>query len=270
MSNLGHTWYPKDWWNSKTYYRLKKHGVVIRYAYREILDYLYMEGGESPLDKDEIEDRFDIKFTGSEYDILKKEFIIEDGIWTHESINSRLRKAVAARKNGSLGGRPRKDNEAVNEAVVSSNEAVIFDNEAIVGQHERPMNVEGKPKKPTEITQKNPPYKLNKSKLNKNESECVHTHDEIMMFEKFQKWVKENTPTLNRMNSPLTIAEYLKLKQKFTPAVLTDVMFAMENKPTLVKNYKSTYRTINTWCKMRTEPQQSNSSPLTIDNLKIE
>lgn len=108
-----------------------------------------------------------------------------------------------------------------------------------------------------------------KGKGKEKEKLSVHTHDEILMFEKFQQWAKTNTPSLNRMKAPLTIDEYLKLKNKFPPKVLTDVMFAMENKPNLVKNYKSTYRTINTWCNMRTDTQQSNSSPLTIDNLKI-
>lgn len=260
MQKLGHTWYPKDWWNSKTYYRLKKHPVVLRYAYREILDYLYTEKGQSTLDKEEIQDRFHIELSDQEFEILKAEFIIEDEIWTHESINSRLKKANSSRENGRLGGRPKKDNEGTNN-----------EDEGFICEDGNPINATKEPKKPKKITHENPPYKLNKKETKIKEKVSVHTHDEILMFEKFQTWVKANTPSLNRMKVPLTIDEYLKLKNKFSPKVLTDVMHAMENKPTLVKNYKSTYRTINTWCNMRNDSPAAEikTIPLKLENLKI-
>lgn len=247
MNKLGHTWYPKDWWTSKTYRRLKKQkeGVLLRYAYREILDYLYTEGGSSELDQEEIEDRFDLTFSKESFQLLENEFVIEDGIWTHETVNVRLRKANVSRENGKKGGRPKKQVEDEN----SSTESV--------------ENQEEKPRKP----KKKPAFKkkVNKSKL----KESKYSAEELQQYQKLQSWIKQFTPSLNRMKKPLTIEEYFKLKSKFPAKLLTEKMKAMENKPKLVSTYKSTYATLCNWCKRSLEDDKSKegNTSVQVDNL---
>lgn len=89
------------------------------------------------------------------------------------------------------------------------------------------------------------------------ESAKSHTHSqsEIDLFEKLQVWINKNTPRINQMKQPLTIEEYLKLKDKYSKEVITNVLIAMQNRADLLKKYVSANLTINNWA------QRENGTP---------
>ena len=108
MGKLGYTWYPQDWWTSKTFKRLKRFPMV-RYAIRELFDLMYKEGEPVEMNREYLADDFNIELSDKEYQKLM-EFITvnEDGKWWIDSIKKRLTKAESARENGKKGGRPKK------------------------------------------------------------------------------------------------------------------------------------------------------------------
>lgn len=109
MTQLGYTWYPKDWFISNTRKRLKRYPLV-RYALRELYDLMYIESGPIEMNKDFLFDDLDIALTDNEYDKLLEYIEIQpDGKWWINNIRHRLSKAEAARENGKKGGRPPKE-----------------------------------------------------------------------------------------------------------------------------------------------------------------
>lgn len=104
MSNLGFTFYPKDWWTSDTFFDLSP---VERYFYLECIFMMYVNGGSIASNKTLVERRLGSTISDNVWlKIVDKMIQTEDGQLTHESVNSRLRKANAARENGKSGGRP--------------------------------------------------------------------------------------------------------------------------------------------------------------------
>lgn len=119
---LGFTFYPKDWWTSDSFYNLDP---IERYIYLECLFVMYQNDGYLKTQKTQMERRLSLQITDLQWANLTANFIIDDTeMFTHKSVNKRLRKAIANRQNGTKGGRPAKEN---------------------------------KPKKPNSETQKNPP-----------------------------------------------------------------------------------------------------------------
>lgn len=138
MSNLGFSFYPKDWWTSDTFYVLQP---FERYIYLEVLFMMYTNDGWIVNNKLNIERRL---FTTIRDEVWLKitDLMVKDGDQlTHKSINKRLRKTLANRENGKKGGRPKKE---LNSEDFSDVE---------------------KPKKPKKETQKNPPLEI-KYKVN--------------------------------------------------------------------------------------------------------
>lgn len=123
---LGFTFYPKDWWTSESYFELEP---IERYIYLECLFVMYSNDGFMKTQKTQMERRLSVSITEEQWVKITSKFLIEEGMFTHKSVNKRLRKAIANRKNGSKGGRPRKEE----------------------------VTQEEKPKKPKLKTQKNPP-----------------------------------------------------------------------------------------------------------------
>lgn len=121
MSQLGFTFYPKDWWFSDTFFELSP---IQRYIYLECLFLMYSNGGTMKIMKSHFENRIRMKVDEDDWKSVTEKFEIEDNEYTHISVNSRLRKQKANRENGKKGGRPPKDE---------------------------------KPKKPNSETQNNPP-----------------------------------------------------------------------------------------------------------------
>ena len=67
MAQLGYTWYPQDWWTSRTFKRLKKFPLV-RYALRELFDLMYKEGCPIEMNREFLEDDFNIDLSDKEFE----------------------------------------------------------------------------------------------------------------------------------------------------------------------------------------------------------
>lgn len=102
---LGFTFYPKDWWTSESYFELTP---IQRYYYLECLFIMYSNDGFMKTQKTQFENRIRTQVLQSDWDLVVDKFILDDGQFTHQSVNKRLRKAVANRENGKKGGRPPK------------------------------------------------------------------------------------------------------------------------------------------------------------------
>lgn len=104
LDKLGYTFYPKDWWTSATFFKLPPE---LRYLYLEIISMMYVNDGEWKADRLELHRRFGVDPMEKGWEILQGLFYVNDGVWTHPSVNKRLKKAIANRQNGQLGGRPK-------------------------------------------------------------------------------------------------------------------------------------------------------------------
>lgn len=132
---LGFTFYPKDWWTSDKFFNLEP---IERYIYLECLFIMYQNDGYLKTQKTQIEKRLTLKITDDQWENITEGFIIENNLFTHKSVNKRLKKAITNRINGSKGGRPPKDN---------------------------------KPKKPNLETQNNPPSERERERESEEEKE---------------------------------------------------------------------------------------------------
>jgi len=133
---LGFTFYPKDWWTSESYFELTP---IQRYYYLECLFIMYSNDGYMKTQKTQFENRIRTEVLQSDWDIIITKFDWLNDMYTHKSVNKRLRKAIANRENGKKGGRPPKEIQ--------------------------------EPKKPNNETQKNPPLESEREteiEINKN------------------------------------------------------------------------------------------------------
>lgn len=136
MSQLGFTFYPKDWWTSDSFFLLQP---FERYIYLECLFIMYSQDGWMSSNKLIVERRLGTTIKDEVWNKIKDLFISDGDLLTHKSVNSRMRKTLSNRENGKLGGRPKK--EEVTE--------------------------EEKPKKPNLETQKNPPSEIEEEREEK-------------------------------------------------------------------------------------------------------
>jgi hypothetical protein len=74
--------------------------------------------------------------------------------------------------------------------------------------------------------------------------------------EPWASWLVQNTPTVQRLKSPLTAEQWVKLVADFTEPLVQEVLLAMENKADLLKKYTSANLTAREWCSRR-HPQRS-------------
>lgn len=109
---LGFTFYPKDWWTSESYFELT---ALQRYYYLECLFIMYSNDGCMKTQKTQFENRTRTQVKTEDWEIVISKFKIEGDLFTHESVNKRLRKAIANRENGKKGGRPLKPKEPKKE-----------------------------------------------------------------------------------------------------------------------------------------------------------
>jgi len=111
MTQLGYTWYPKDWFTSSTRKRLKRFPLV-KYAIRELFDLMYMELAPIEMNREYLIDDLDIELSDDEYEKLMEHIEVQpDGKWWINSVKKRISKAESARENGKKGGRPKKTQE---------------------------------------------------------------------------------------------------------------------------------------------------------------
>lgn len=64
----------------------------------------------------------------------------------------------------------------------------------------------------------------------------------------FEKKMKERFPNIMKMEQPLTLEQAKKLKEKYDPDLLLNIMMQMDNYRPLVKKNISAYKTIINWC----------------------
>lgn len=129
MSQLGFTFYPKDWWTSDSFFLLQPYE---RYVYLECIFIMYSQDGWMSNNKMIVERRLCTTIKDEVWKKITSLFIEENGRLTHVSVNSRMRKTLANRENGTKGGRPKKSESDENK----------------------------KPKKPKVKTQNNPPLEI--------------------------------------------------------------------------------------------------------------
>jgi hypothetical protein len=79
------------------------------------------------------------------------------------------------------------------------------------------------------------------------------TEDQKTKFSGFQEWITKNAPTVNRMEKPFTIEEYVKLKEKFSADQIASLVTKMGNYKPLVKNNSSAYLTFLNWAEREWE-----------------
>ena len=129
MSQLGFTFYPKDWWTSDSFFLLQP---FERYIYLECLFMMYSNDGFISSNKMIVERRLGTTIKDEVWNKIADLMVKDNDQLTHKSVNKRLRKTLANRENGKKGGRPKDSENKSNK-----------ENE--------------KPKKPKKETQKNPP-----------------------------------------------------------------------------------------------------------------
>lgn len=88
--------------------------------------------------------------------------------------------------------------------------------------------------------------KEGKEEYNSKEN-CMYTLDPD--FQKLQKWMIENTPTVCQMKTQMTSENLKTLKSKYSSTVIAETLVEMENKLDLLKKYKSVYLTLHNWLK---------------------
>jgi len=109
MNSLGFTFYPQNWWDSDTFLDFPPE---LRYIYLEIIFKLYVEGGAWKVTQTRILKKFGVDVGEAGFKLLHDLFDVDDnGLWSHDSVKNRMKKAEAARENGKKGGRPKKTQE---------------------------------------------------------------------------------------------------------------------------------------------------------------
>lgn len=78
----------------------------------------------------------------------------------------------------------------------------------------------------------------------------THSPGEIAAFEKFLEWILANAPRVAKMKEPFTIEQFLKVKGKFPPEQVQELLKAMHNWEPLQKKNRSAFLTLTRWKKM--------------------
>jgi hypothetical protein len=115
----------------------------------------------------------------------------------------------------------------------------------------------------------------NSNKDNKDkEGEVSASHhtptlEEKELFKQFQEYLNKNAPRVTKMQQPITIEEYLKLRKKVDKAVIKKVLRAMDNRADLLKKNLSAYKTILNWSEREDGVSPSGESKSSEVNNKI-
>lgn len=80
-------------------------------------------------------------------------------------------------------------------------------------------------------------------------------------FVKFQRWIEQNAPNVGKMKEPFSLAQFLKLKERYSTDGITSVLLAMENYVPLGKNNRSAYLTACNWLSRRTGDSHPRGQP---------
>ena len=66
-------------------------------------------------------------------------------------------------------------------------------------------------------------------------------------YENFQKWMRENTPSVLKLKNGITEEQYKKIRNDYSYEQLVSVLQSMENYKDLTKKYTSAYLTFLRW-----------------------
>ncbi|WP_027380802.1 hypothetical protein [Chryseobacterium daeguense] len=206
MSQLGFTFYPKDWWTSDSFYTLNP---FERYIYLELLFMMYDNSGYVLNDKIKVERRLSTTIREDVWVKITDLMVEEGGQLTLESVNKRIRKAIANRENGKKGGAPVGNQNAKNQE----------------------DGAEKQPKQPKKTTQNNPPYKeKEKEKIKRNEKETYRAFAHLSIsFEEFEK-LKSAGFSEDEIDSTLNDVENYKENKKYTSLYLTALKWLKKNR----------------------------------------
>lgn len=197
MSQLGFTFYPKDWWTSDSFFALNP---FERYIYLELLFMMYDNSGYVQNDKVKVERRLMATIKDDVWLKIADLMAKEGDQLTHKSVNKRLRKAITARENGKNGGAP------------------VGNNNAKKGETE-----EKQPKQPSETTeettQNNPPYK-EKEKRKEKETNTID-------FSSLLSFINQTTGrSFKSINDSVRKKFNARLKDGYSK---TDILSAIKN-----------------------------------------
>lgn len=72
-------------------------------------------------------------------------------------------------------------------------------------------------------------------------------------FDKFQKWLLDNAPSILKMEEPFTEFQFTKAKEDFGVEMMQEILQEMHNWQPLLKKNKSAYLTFRVWATKRKE-----------------
>ena len=144
-------------------------------------------------------------------------------------------------ENGKTGGRPKK---VVEDEPVEVTKA---------SKPKKPSGLIGNPKNPSE------PKKadigigigIGIDIDNEKEKEDIIISDEIKKlkedFERFNKWLDSETTFVRKIKTQMTEEQFIKLKKKYNPDQIKDIVLRLENYKDAPKRYTSVYLTVKHW-----------------------
>ena len=91
----------------------------------------------------------------------------------------------------------------------------------------------------------------------------AHTPDQKKLFSAFSDWIERHAPRVNKMKEPITIDQFITIRQKMTNLIVTELLLQMHNWEPLLKKNRSAYLTLSNWYSRRDEVKR----PLQKDEL---
>lgn len=141
-------------------------------------------------------------------------------------------------ENGKKGGRPKNQTET---KVKPNNNQEETSKEPNKNQNE----TKHKPKDKDKVKDK----ENVKDNDNKETSTNVDTKKEKTNFDKFNVWIKENTPNVMKLSNQMTEEQFNKARSKYDFEQMSHILLQMENYKGLTKKYTSVYLTFINWAK---------------------
>ena len=84
-----------------------------------------------------------------------------------------------------------------------------------------------------------------------NEKEDIIISDEIKKlkedFERFNKWLDSETTFVRKIKTQMTEEQFIKLKKKYNPDQIKDIVLRLENYKDAPKRYTNVYLTVKNW-----------------------
>ena len=187
-------------------------GVLIKAVYK------YISIGEKPELMD-LEVKMAFKFISLDIDVFQKNYD---------------KRCETSRKNGTLGGRPKKAENQYDKKPKKPNEKP--------NKPKKPYNDNDNDNDNKELIDINSNFLIDIKKYIPQEKTEIETR-----FNKFQQWIKDNASNVSKMKEPFTIEEFERLINDFDMDKITNILSSMHNwKPLLTKNLNAN-KTFRIW-----------------------